>query len=96
VVLVRRFIVLLTVLEVNLMRRQLFYDPHTLRLLTPRESTVLSAAKNNQPLGDIANSLEIPQSLVIRHLSNIVGKINDSDKQLAHQLLFAYNLDLRG
>ena len=76
------------------MRRQLFYDPHTLKQLTPRESKVLSAAKSNQPLGDIANSLEIPQSLVVRHLSNIVDKINETDKQLAHQLLFAYNLKL--
>ena len=76
------------------MRRQLFYDPNTLRQLTPRESTVLSAAKRNQPIRDIANALEIPQSLVIRHLSNIVFKINDSDQQLAHQLLFAYNLDI--
>lgn len=76
------------------MRRQLFYDPSTLRQLTPRESTVLSAAKKNQPLDDIASSLEIPQSLVVRHLSNIVEKINHTDKQLAHQLLFAYNLDL--
>ena len=76
------------------MRCQLFYDPNTLRQLTPRESTVLSAAKRNQPIRDIANALEIPQSLVIRHLSNIVFKINDSDQQLAHQLLFAYNLDI--
>lgn len=76
------------------MKRQLFYDPNTLKQLTPRESTVLSAAKRNQPLGDIANSLEIPQTLVVRHLSNIVEKINETDKQLAHQLLFAYNLDL--
>ena len=78
------------------MRRQLFYDPNTLRQLTPRESTVLSAARRNQPVCDIANSLEIPQSLVIRHLSNIVQKINDSDQQLAHRLLFAYNLDISG
>lgn len=78
------------------MRRQLFYDPNTLRQLTPRESTVLSAARRNQPIRDIANSLEIPQSLVIRHLSNIVDKINDSDRQLAHQLLFAYHLETGG
>ena len=76
------------------MRRQLFYDPNTLKQLTPRESTVLSAAKRNQPIRDIANSLEIPQTLVIRHLSNIVFKINETDQQLAHQLLFAYNLDI--
>jgi FixJ family two-component response regulator len=78
------------------MRRQLFYDPNTLRQLTPRESTVLSAAKRNQPVRDIANSLKIPQTLVIRHLSNIVHKINDTDQQLAHRLLFAYNLDING
>jgi DNA-binding NarL/FixJ family response regulator len=76
------------------MRRQLFYDPNTLRQLTPRESTVLSAAKRNQPIGDIANALEIPQSLVVRHLSNIFLKINKTDQQLARQLLFAYNLDI--
>jgi len=76
------------------MRRQLFYDPNTLRQLTPRESSVLSAAKRNQPVRDIASTLEIPQSLVMRHLSNIVEKINDTDQQLAHQLLFAYNLEI--
>ena len=77
------------------MKRQLFYDPHTLRQLTPRESTVLSAAKRNQPVRDIASSLEIPQSLVLRHLSNIVNKINETDEPLANRLLFAYNLNIR-
>jgi DNA-binding NarL/FixJ family response regulator len=77
------------------MKRQLFYDPTTLRQLTPRESTVLSAAKTNQPVREIANSLEIPQSLVIRHLSNIVNKINETDEPLANRLLFAYNLNIR-
>jgi DNA-binding NarL/FixJ family response regulator len=75
------------------MKRQLFYDPNTLRQLTPRESTVLFAAKSNKPLDDIAEALEIPQSIVIRHLSNIVDKITETDKQLARQLLFSYNLD---
>lgn len=75
------------------MKRQLFYDPNSLRQLTPRESMVLSAAKRNQPIREIANSLDISQSLVVRHLSNIIYKINESDQQLAHQLLFSYNLD---
>lgn len=77
------------------MRRQLFYDPNTLRQLTPRESMVLSAAKNDQPVNDIADTLQIPQSTVVRHLSNIVNKLGETDKKLAHKLLFSYNLDLR-
>jgi len=76
------------------MKRQLFYDPGTLRQLTPRESLVLSAAKKNQPVDDIAHSLQIPQSLVIRHLSNIIEKLHDSDNHLVHQLLFSYNIDI--
>jgi len=75
------------------MRRQLFYDPIALKQLTPRESTVLSAAKKNKPLDDIANALEIPQSLVVRHLSNIVTKLGSSDKILAHQIFFSYHLE---
>jgi len=75
------------------MKRQLFYDPGTLRQLTPRESIVLTAAKKNQPVDDIANALHIPQSLVIRHLSNIITKLNESDNKLAHQLLYSYNID---
>ena len=75
------------------MRRQLFYDPGTLNLLTPRETMVLSAAKRNRPVDVIAISLDIPQSLVIRHLSNIINKLQESDKKSAHQLLFSYNLD---
>jgi len=75
------------------MRRQLFYNPGTLNQLTPRETMVLSAAKSNRPVDVIAISLDIPQSLVIRHLSNIINKLQESDKKLAHQLLFSYNLD---
>lgn len=75
------------------MRRQLFYNPNTLQQLTPRESTVLSAAKKKQSLDDIAKSLSIPQTLVIRHLCNIVPKLHESDKELAHQLLYLYHLD---
>lgn len=78
----------------NDMRRQLFYDPIALKQLTPRESTVLSAAKRNKPLGDIATALDIPQSIVVRHLSNIVTKIRSSDQNLAHQILFSYQLKL--
>lgn len=74
------------------MRRQLFYETNGYRQLTPRETTVLMAAKNNKPVGDIASSLHIPQSIVIRHLSNIVSKLSDSDQNLAYQLGFAYNL----
>lgn len=75
------------------MRQGLFYNTVFLKQLTPRESMVLSAAKKHQPVEVIANSLDIPQALVIRHLSNIVAKIYETDKQLAHQLLFVYNLD---
>jgi DNA-binding NarL/FixJ family response regulator len=77
------------------MRRQLFYDPNTLKQLTPREITVLTAAKKNQPLDDIAESLDIPQPIVIRHLSNIINKISESDNKLARQLLFSYNVNIR-
>ena len=75
------------------MRRQLFYDPIALKQLTPRESTVLFAAKKNKPLDDIANALDIPQSLVVRHLSNIVTKLGSSDKNLAHRIFFSYHLE---
>jgi len=75
------------------MRRQLFYDPMALKQLTPRESTVLSAAKKNKPLNDIANALDIPQSIVVRHLSNIVTKLDSSDQNLAHQIFFSYHLE---
>lgn len=78
------------------MQRRLFYDPNSLRQLTPRESIVLSAAKNNQPVDDIAETLEIPQSTVVRHLSNIVNKLAATDKKLAHKLLFSYNLESHG
>jgi len=78
------------------MQCRLFYDPLTLRQLTPRESIVLSAAKKNQPVDDIAKTLQIPQSTVVRHLSNIVNKLVDTDKKLAHKLLFSYKLDLQG
>ena len=78
------------------MQCRLFYDPLTLRQLTPRESIVLSAAKKNQPVDDIAETLQIPQTTVVRHLSNIVNKLVDTDKKLAHKLLFSYKLDLQG
>lgn len=74
------------------MRRQLYYDANTRQQLTPRETTVLSAAKNYKPVDDIANTLHIPQSIVLRHLSNIINKLNTSDQKLAHQLGYAYKL----
>lgn len=74
------------------MRRQLFYDSNTWQQLTPRETTVLSAAKNHKPVDDIANTLHIPQSIVLRHLSNIINKLNTSDQKLAHQLVYVYKL----
>lgn len=77
------------------MQRRLFYDPNSLRQLTPRESIVLSAAKKNQPVDDIADTLQIPQSTVVRHLSNIVNKLAETDKKMAHKLLFSYNLEPR-
>ncbi len=76
------------------MRRQLFYDPLTLRQLTPREATVLSAAKDNKTIDDIAESLCIAQPVVMRHLSNIVSKLHETDVKLEQKLLFSYNLDV--
>ncbi len=75
------------------MRRQLFYDPIALKQLTPRESTVLSAAKKNKPLDVIADDLDISNSLVARHLCNIVSKLDSSDKNLAQKILFSYHLE---
>jgi len=77
------------------MTQQVFFNPNTLNQLTPRENFVLTAAKENESVPAIADSLDIPQSIVLRHLSNIIEKINDSDQNLAHQLLFSYNLDTR-
>jgi len=75
------------------MRRTLFYDPNTLKQLTPRETIVLSAAKKKQTVGDIAEDLQIPQPIVLRHLSNIIDKLYETDVNLAQKLLFSYNLD---
>ncbi len=74
------------------MRRQMIFEAATYRPLTPREATVLSAAKKYEPVSDIANSLHIPQAIVVRHLSNIINKLNESDQQLARQIIYAYNL----
>jgi DNA-binding NarL/FixJ family response regulator len=74
------------------MRRQLLYDANTRQQLTPRETTVLSAAKKYKPVDDIANALHIPQTIVLRHLSNIINKLNNSDQKLAHQLVYAYKI----
>jgi DNA-binding NarL/FixJ family response regulator len=77
------------------MRRQLFYDPNTLKQLTPRETSVLSAAKKEQPIDTIAEMLHIPQPVVARHLSNIISKLSESDAKLAQKLLFSYKLNHR-
>lgn len=77
------------------MRRQMIFEATTHRQLTPREVTVLTAAKKYEPISDIASSLHIPQSIVMRHLSNIINKLNESDQKLAHQIVFAYNLSIQ-
>ena len=74
------------------MRRQLFYDANTRQQLTPRETTVLSAAKNYNLWMILQILFHIPQSIVLRHLSNIINKLNSSDQKLAHQLVYAYKL----
>lgn len=77
------------------MRRQLFFEKSSYTQLTPRETVVLSAAKNNETVSQIASTLDVPQSIVFRHLTNIVGKLNNSDQKLAHQLTFAYDISQR-
>jgi DNA-binding NarL/FixJ family response regulator len=62
--------------------------------LTPRETVVLSAARDYEPVSEIASSLHVPQSIVCRHLNNIVNKLNQSDQQLAHQLTFNYDIQV--
>lgn len=74
------------------MKRQLLFDADIKKQLTPRETIVLSAAKKYKPVDDIANTLQIPQSIVLRHLSNIINKLNNSDQKLAYQLVYAYKL----
>lgn len=74
------------------MRRQLVFEKSSYNQLTPRETLVLSAAKQNEPVSAIASSLQVPQAIICRHLSNIVTKLNDSDQSLAHQLTFLYNI----
>lgn len=74
------------------MRRQMFFEKASYTQLTPREVTVLSAAKNHETVSAIASTLDVPQSIVFRHLTNIIDKLNNSDEKLAHQLTFAYNI----
>lgn len=74
------------------MKRQSIYDVDVRQQLTPRETIVLSAAKNSKPVDDIANTLHIPESIVLRHLSNIINKLNGSDRNLAYQLVYDYKL----
>lgn len=75
------------------MTQQVFHDPNSLNQLTPRESFVLSAAKEHESVAAIANSLDIPAPIVIRHLSNIISKLSESDQKLVHQLVFSYKID---
>lgn len=74
------------------MKRQSLYDADTQQQLTPRETIVLSAAKKSKPVDDIASALHIPESIVLRHLSNIIGKLYISDQKLAYQLVYDYKL----
>lgn len=74
------------------MRRQLYFNANTRQQLTPRETIVLLAARKNKPVDDIANALHIPPSIVLRHLSNIINKLNVSDQNLAHQIVFTYKI----
>ena len=74
------------------MRRQLFFEKTSYNQLTPRESLVLSAARKNEAVSEIANSLQVPQSIVFRHLANIISKLDGSDENLAHQLTFTYHI----
>lgn len=74
------------------MRRQLIFEKSSYTQLTPREIMVLSAAKNNKAVSDIANTLHVPQSIVFRHLTNIINKLDGSDQKLAHQLNFTYHI----
>lgn len=75
------------------MKRQLFYDPSSLNQLTPRETIILLAAKDKHSLDEIAKSLDIPPSLVTRHLSNIINKLSESDQDLVEELLFSFHID---
>ncbi len=77
------------------MRRQLFLEKASYTQLTPRETLVLSAAKQNEPVSAIASSLHVPQAIICRHLSNIVTKLNESDQRLAHRLTHIYNIQQR-
>jgi len=77
------------------MTQQVFSNANLINQLTPRENVVLSAAKNNESVRTIASSLDIPKSIVRRHLFNIIAKLNTSDEMLAHQLVFSYNIDTR-
>jgi DNA-binding NarL/FixJ family response regulator len=73
---------------------QLFIcDPELLDQLTPRENSVLVAAQKNQPISEIATTLQITDRLVLRHLKNIISKIGDSDYCLAYQILLSYELE---
>ena len=75
---------------------QLFIcDPELLDQLTPRESSVLMAAQKNQPISEIATTLQITDRLVLRHLQNIISKIAESNNCLAYQIVLSYELEER-
>lgn len=76
------------------MKRHMIFEKSSYNELTPREIMVLSAAKDYEPVSEIASSLHVPQSIVCRHLNNIVTKLSQSDQQLAHQLTFNYNIQV--
>ena len=76
------------------MKRHMVFEKSSYNQLTPRESMVLSAAKDSEPVSEIAHSLHVPQSIVCRHLNNIVSKLSQSDQQLALQLTFNYDIQV--
>ena len=77
------------------MMKNLFSDTYTCRLLSPRELSILNAAKNQQTVQEIANNLSISRLTVNRHLLNIADKLFDTDQNLAYQLKHNYNLIAR-
>lgn len=75
------------------MWQQLFININNSSQLSPRENSILRSAKSDQSLENIADSFNIPTSLILRHLENIVLKIQETDKNLAKQINYAYNLE---
>ncbi len=75
------------------MKHILLNSPALMDELTPRESSVLIAAQKNYPVSEIATMLQIPDALVIRHLNNIIAKLNYSNNLLAYQIILSYELE---